>query len=102
MAKGYWMAHVDISDPEGYKLYQAANSEPFQQFGARFLVRAGENQQVEGSVRSRHVIIEFPSYQQALDCYHSFGYQNAKALREHAGVADIVVVEGYEGPQPGE
>ena len=63
MAKGYWMAHVDISDPDGYKLYQAANAEPFQQYGAKFFGRAGENQQVEGSVRSRHVIIEFPSYQ---------------------------------------
>jgi uncharacterized protein (DUF1330 family) len=64
------------------------------------LVRAGDNQQVEGSVRSRHVIIEFPSYEQALDCYHSSGYQNAKALREPAGIADIVIVEGYEGIQP--
>jgi uncharacterized protein (DUF1330 family) len=100
MAKGYWMAHVDISDPDGYKLYQAANAEPFKQYGAKFLVRAGDNQQVEGSVRSRHVIIEFPSYQQALDCYHSFGYQNAKALREPAGIADIFIVEGYEGIQP--
>ncbi len=100
MAKGYWMAHVDISDPEGYKLYQAANAEPFTQYGAKFLVRAGDHQQVEGSVRSRHVIIEFPSYQQALECYHSSGYQNAKKLREHAGVADLVVVEGYDGPQP--
>lgn len=26
MAKGYWIAHVDVSDPEGYKEYQAANA----------------------------------------------------------------------------
>lgn len=101
MKKGYWIAHVDISNPEGYKLYQAANAEPFAQFGAKFLVRAGDNEVVEGQFRSRHVIIEFPSYQSALECYQSEGYQHAKSLREHAGVADIIIVEGYDGTQPG-
>lgn len=33
MSKGYWIAHVDISDPEGYKAYQAANAEPFAKYG---------------------------------------------------------------------
>ena len=26
MAKGYWIANVDITDPEGYKAYVAANA----------------------------------------------------------------------------
>ena len=41
MAKGYWIAHVDVADPEGYKAYFAANAEPFAKYGARFLVRSG-------------------------------------------------------------
>ena len=44
--------------------------------------------------------IEFDSYEQALACYHSPGYQAALALRAPVSVADVVVVEGYEGPQP--
>ena len=39
--KGYWIAHVDVTDPEGYKPYQAANATAFGKFGARFLVRGG-------------------------------------------------------------
>lgn len=101
MKKGYWIAHVDISDPEGYKRYQAANAEPFAQYGAKFLVRAGESETAEGTARSRHVIIEFPSYQAAQECYYSAGYQHAKSLREDAGIADLIIVEGYDGPQPG-
>ena len=46
MAKGYWMARVDVSDLEKYKPYVAANAVAFAKFGARFLVRGGtyENQ----------------------------------------------------------
>lgn len=100
MAKGYWLAHVDVDDLEGYKAYIAANAEPFRAHGAKFLVRGGRFTVVEGSSRSRHVVIEFPSYEQALACYHSPAYQAAVALRAPVSVADIVVIEGYEGPQP--
>lgn len=41
MAKGYWIARVDVADPEQYKAYIAANALPFKNFGARFLVRSG-------------------------------------------------------------
>jgi len=100
MAKGYWVASIDVIDMDGYKAYVAANAEPFRQYGAKFLVRAGKLEPVEGSLRSRVVVIEFPSYQAALDCYHSPEYQKAKALRMGKGVGEIVVVEGYDGPQP--
>ncbi|MEP6824165.1 MAG: DUF1330 domain-containing protein, partial [Ramlibacter sp.] len=39
MTKGYWIVRVDITDPEQYKKYIAANAGPFAKFGARFLVR---------------------------------------------------------------
>ena len=51
--KGYWLAHVDISDPEGYKPYQAKNAVAFGKFGARFLVRGGRQEVTEGRARSR-------------------------------------------------
>ena len=41
MAKGYWLAQVEVTDPEGYKSYVAANQIAFRQYGARYVVRAG-------------------------------------------------------------
>ena len=95
--KGYWIAHVDITDPEGYKAYQAANAKPFGMYGARFLVRGGRQEVVEGKVRSRCVIMEFPSYEAALACYRSPEYQAAKALRQGKGEIDLIVNDGYSG-----
>jgi len=100
MAKGYWVANIDVTDMDGYKAYVAANAEPFKQFGAKFLIRGGKSEAVEGKFRSRVVVIEFPSYEAALKCYHSPEYQKAKALRIGKGVGEIVVLEGYDGPQP--
>jgi uncharacterized protein (DUF1330 family) len=97
--KGYWIGHVDIHDPEGYKPYQAANGAAFSKFGGRFLVRGGTREVVEGKVRGRTVVLEFPSYQAALACYRSPEYQAAAALRKGKAELDLFIIEGYDGPQ---
>jgi uncharacterized protein (DUF1330 family) len=101
MPKGYWVARVDVSDPAQYDKYRAANAVPFARFGARFLVRGGAFEAPEGTPRSRNVVLEFPSYQAALECYRSPEYQAALALRQPAALTDLIIVEGYDGPQPG-
>ena len=101
MAKGYWMAHGDVADTTAYQHYVAANAKPFRDYGARFLVRGGQAQVTEGTSRKRHVILEFPSYQAALDCWNSADYQAAIQLRlPPVALLDLVIVEGYEGTQP--
>ena len=100
MAKGYWIARVDVADPERYKAYIAANAVPFKNFGARFLVRSGRFENPEGSSRPRNIVIEFPSYEAALDCYKSLEYQETLKLRLPISTIDLVIVEGYDGPQP--
>jgi uncharacterized protein (DUF1330 family) len=100
MAKGYWIVRVDITDLEQYKFYVAANAEPLKKFGARFLVRSGRYENPEGTTRARNVVIEFPSYQAALDCWKSPEYQQAIKLRLPVSTADLLIIEGYEGPQP--
>jgi uncharacterized protein (DUF1330 family) len=100
MPKGYWIGRVDVEDIERYKAYVEANAEAFGKFGARFLVRAGRFENPEGSSRGRNVVIEFPSYQAALDCWKSSEYQQALKLRLPVSSTDLVIVEGYEGPQP--
>jgi uncharacterized protein (DUF1330 family) len=97
--KGYWIGHIDVTDPEGYKAYMAADMVPFGKFGARFLVRGGRGEVVEGHARSRAVVLEFPSYEAALACYRSPDYQAAAALRKGKAELDLVVIEQYGGPQ---
>ena len=96
MAKGYWVVRMEVTDPEQYKKYVAANAEPFRKFGAKFLVRGGRFENPEGTSRPRNVVIEFASYQMALDCWHSPEYQAAIKLRQPASTGDLVIVEGYE------
>ena len=94
MPKGYWIAHVTVSDPDQYKFYAEAAPIAFKKYGATILARGGTSQQMEGEGRPRNVVIEFPSLQAAIDCYHSPEYQSAKAKRKAAGIAEIVLVEG--------
>ena len=94
MPKGYWIAHVTVTDPDQYKHYVTATPEAFKKYGATFLARGGTFQQMEGEPRPRNVVIEFPSLQAAIDCYNSPEYQAAKAKRAGAGIAEIVLVEG--------
>ena len=98
MAKGYWIAHNEVTDPEAYKAYIAANGAIFAKYGARFLVRGGACENVEGPMPPRHVVIEFPDYATALACYRSPDYAAAKKLRESASRGVVVVVEGYDPP----
>jgi uncharacterized protein (DUF1330 family) len=100
MAKGYWLAQVDVSNADGYKQYVAANQIAFHKYGARYVVRAGRHEVMEGNSRSRLVVIEFPDYDTALACYRSDEYQHAITVRHGTAVVDIVVVEGYDGAQP--
>jgi len=97
--KGYWIGHVDVTEPEGYKAYITANQAPFGKFGARYLVRGGTCEVVEGKARARTVVMEFPSYEAALACYRSPDYQAAKKLRDGKAEADLFIIEGYDGPQ---
>ena len=92
--KGYWMAMVDITDPENYPRYIAANRAAFDRYGARFLVRGGEGEVLEGPAASRLVIIEFDSYRTALDCFQSPEYQAALKLRRQFSKAHFAIVEG--------
>ena len=100
MAKGYWIVRVDITDQERYKLYMAANAGPFKRCGARFLVRSGRFENPEGTSRTRNVVLEFPTYDAALECWKSPEYQAAIKLRQPVSTFDLVVIEGYEGAQP--
>ena len=96
MPKGYWIVNNVVNDADTYKSYQAANTAPFAEFGAKFLVRAGTQEGREGQTHPRSVIIEFSSYADALACYESDAYVAAKAVRDAAAEGTLIIVEGYD------
>jgi uncharacterized protein (DUF1330 family) len=97
MAKGYWIAHVTVEDMDAYQFYRARVPDILAKYGGSFVIRGGTQTVVEGDVRARTVVIEFPSFQAAQDCYHSAEYQAAKQLRTEASRGDICIVEGWDG-----
>lgn len=100
MPKGYWIVRVDVADQEQFQAYAQANTAALRKYGARFLVRAGKFSVPEGETRTRNTIVEFPSYQAALDCWNSSEYQAARKIRLPAATMDLVIIEGYDGPPP--
>ena len=95
-AKGYWIGHVNVHDPERYKQYIAAATPAYEEYGAKFLVRGGQSDAPEGEMPERHVVIEFASYDVAKACYHSPTYTAAREHRLAASTGQVVIVEGYE------
>ena len=101
MAKGYWIARIDVHDLESYKkAYVAHNGAVFNKYGAKFLVRGGAHESHEGPARARNVVLEFKDYETALACYRSSEYQALIKARAQHSEGEIVIIEGYDGPQP--
>lgn len=94
MSKGYWILHLDVADMDAFKDYAAAASVALKEYNPTFLVGGGVFEIVDGELKSRHAVLEFASYQAALDCYHSDKYQEAVRLREACSTCDLVIVEG--------
>ena len=96
MPKAYWIAHVTVTDPEPYMLYAKGATAAFEKFGAQVLARGGRIDGLEGDVRPRNVVIEFPDMETARACYDSPEYQAARAHRIDAGDAQIMLLEGVD------
>lgn len=96
MAKGYWVVNLEVSDPEGYKDYQAFVRPFLAANGGRFLVRGGRMEVVEGAMLPRVVVIEFDSFDEARRLYHSMEYQEGRALRLGRSGGNVAIVEGLE------
>ena len=100
MAKGYWIAHVTVKNPERYKDYVAANAAAFKKYDAKFIVRGGACEVGAGKLLTssqRHVVVEFESIAVAKACYDSPEYQSAARIRDEAAEASVIIVEGWAG-----
>ncbi|MEO0730958.1 MAG: DUF1330 domain-containing protein [Pseudomonadota bacterium] len=94
MAKGYWIAMINIKDPASYKEYTSKNGAVFKRYGAEFVVRGGENESRSGHAFARHVVLQFDSLQQAKACYDSDEYQALVPIRDAGADVTLAIVEG--------
>ena len=94
MPKAYWIARVDVRDPERYKDYLAAAAPAFAEFGAKAVVRGGAVTPLEGQARARNVVWEFESAETAKACYDSPAYQVAVKIRQECAESELLIVEG--------
>ncbi len=94
MPKGYWIGHVDVTNAENYPGYLKAARWAYEKYGAKFVIRGGKYEVMEGAARDRHVVIEFESYEKAFACYNSPEYAAARKIRQANSDGDMLIVEG--------
>ena len=94
MPKGYIIGHITVNDPEAYAEYVERDTPILEAHGGRFVVRGGASEAPEGPMKDRHVVIEFPSFEDARRAYHSPEYQEVVRIRHRTASSDIVLVEG--------
>tara|TARA_Y100001949_G_C15866720_1_gene277619 strand:+ start:175 stop:465 length:291 start_codon:yes stop_codon:yes gene_type:complete len=94
--KAYWIAFVDIDNPEPYSRYMEQSPLALKKYGARILARGQEITCLEGFDRTpdRAVVLEFDSYEQAMRCYQSEEYQVARQHRVEVANARILILKG--------
>ena len=90
----YWIARVTVTDAEVYGEYAKLAGPALAKHGGRFLARGGKSQRLEGREHLRNVIVEFPSFEAAVNCYNSADYAEALALALKSSERDVVIVEG--------
>lgn len=94
MPKGYLIGHITVTNPESYQEYVERDTPILEGFGGRFIVRGGQSEAPEGPMKDRHVVIEFPSFEDAKRAYYSDEYQEVLRIRLANAESDIILVEG--------
>ena len=90
----YWIAHVEVTDPETYAKYAERATGAIEAHGGEFLARATRTVWLEGNERARNVVVRFPSLEDAERCYHSAAYQEALEFAKVSATRDLCIVDG--------
>ena len=92
---GYVVAQINMTNKEGFKVYAEQVPETIKKFGGKYIVRAGEYTSMECKWDyTRNVIIEFPTYEKALEWYNSDLYKPVKELRQKNSEGNIIIIKG--------
>ena len=93
--KGYWIAiYEEVSNVEKLKEYAVKAKEAVTKFSGKFIVRGGKNIVNEGIKYPRTVVVEFPDYNTAIECYDSREYQEAHDILKGHVVRHHQIIEG--------
>ena len=93
--KAYWVCiYEKINSTEKLKEYAVKAKLAVEKFSGKFLVRGGKNRTNDGIDSPRTIVVEFPNYNTALECYDSAEYQEAHNVLEGHVVRHHQIVEG--------
>jgi uncharacterized protein (DUF1330 family) len=97
MAKGYWVScYRAIKNPDALAEYAKIAGPAIEGGGGKFLARGGQVTAFEAGLNERTVIIEFPSYEQALATHDGEGYQAALVALGDGAERDLRITEGLD------
>ena len=97
MAKGYWVScYRMIKDADVLAQYARLAAPAIESGGGRFLARGGRVEAFDAAVKERTVIVEFPSFEQALATRNGDAYQAALEVLGNAVERDFRVTEGID------
>ena len=91
----YVIVDIVINDPDKYERYRTLAPPSIAAYGGRYIARGGRTRLLEGTRQpNRVVILEFPTFERAVEWWSSPEYAPAKALRQECAEAEMVVLEG--------
>ena len=96
MKKGYWVVKANVINGDKQGAYGELAEVVIAKFNGKFLVRGGEQITKEGAEFMRNVVVEFPSFEVALQAYESDDYKQALAVLDGGAERAYAIVEGYE------
>ncbi len=93
--KAYWVCvYEKIDNAEKLKEYAVKAKPAVEKFSGKFIVRGGKNRTNDGIESPRTVIVEFPDYNTAVECYDSAEYQEAHDILKGHVVRHHQIIEG--------
>ena len=94
MKKGYWVVRAQVNNLEEYSKYIDIATSIIENHNGRFLIRGGKQTEFEKEGFEWTVVLEFNSYDDAIDCYKSKEYQSALKYVKNSALRMVSIVEG--------
>ena len=91
-----WIAHINVVDAEKYGGYVERATGIIASHGGEFIARGGRYEQCEGAEHARNVVVRFPTFEDAVACYHSDAYQSIVGDAIAGSERSVVIVEAED------